>query len=535
MTLPDRHGDDHVSLFQKCAAASLGALFFGLGDLITNGDAATIVKMSEVLGRFLFPILDNAAFSLFLLIALGALLAWVYEPRTRLDAFARGLSVFAMLSVATPYDQVSSGLDGVAGSQQGRVVEHGEVQTAALPPVGWAFAAEAGEQESIPSSEKAADRALEIGRVTIRLRSRDPGKVLDGADVTIRDIETGQKLGSERIAGSVVSFSRPLGSYLVEVESPYFKRVHFTVEITSGEGDFSLSIPTSRVPLAFQRLLSPAEETLVRTVQTDEAWEKPPNVRQPISLAWVSDSLIVLESNRRLLRVRAEAQTETLVENFGAFRPLDMAAAMVNGEEVILVSLRAGAFNKLMVLTDGVRHDQVLPRFGLFTALAMDPNQGIAYLADGEDGEIYSLDLSSGSKANPRYEVSVRGARSLDALTFDPSENRLFVADALTGDLFEIQLASQTVRRVADGLRDPAALVYLPSLKQLLIAESARGRIASFGPDGTLGVFVESESLRTPRGLAVDPGINIWVADRWTSDIKCFSEAGNPCASVGGG
>lgn len=516
--------------FCACLAASAGALFLGLGDLFTNDNAATVVKMSDVLNHHLFA--ATPAFALFLLVVLGAVLAWIHEPQTRLDAFARGLSVFAVLAVTTPYDEVPAGLD--QPFVQSAVENAVRAQGRSLPPValaGSAFAAQARE----PAPD-APGSPTEIGRATVRLRPADPGATFESATVTIRDGRTGRRLGIEKIGGAVFSIVRPVGSYVVEVEAPGFQRVQF--DLTIGEDDrvYRLAIPSSEVPIFLQRLIGPAELDLTPEPRPRVLLDAGSAIQQPTALAWASDSLIVLESGRRLLRLSA-AGTETVVDGFAPFRPLDVAAATVGGRELILVSLtlssRGGAFNKLMLFSDGARTERVLPRLGAFTGATIDPRRGVAYLGNGESNDIYSWQLSEGGSGGPRYLLSVNGARSLGALAFDAFNDRLFAADPRAGSVFEIQLPDGAARPVATGIGEPAAIAYLPSLKRLLVADAARGRITSFGTDGTASVLAAGEAFRAPRGLTVDADDNIWVADQWSSRVLVFSAAGDLLKTVG--
>ena len=90
--------------YQMYLAGGLGALFLGFGDLLNNDTAATVLKIGAMIKRHVYPGIESGgSIGLCLLVLFGVCVCWIYQPKTRIDAFARGLSVFALLTVATPY------------------------------------------------------------------------------------------------------------------------------------------------------------------------------------------------------------------------------------------------------------------------------------------------------------------------------------------------------------------------------------------------------------------------------------------------
>ena len=84
-------------------AAAFGAFFLGFGDLLKNDKSATVLKMSEVIRQHLFPDFGaGASIALLLLVIFGIVVCWIHGPRTKIDAFSRGFSVFALFAVASP-------------------------------------------------------------------------------------------------------------------------------------------------------------------------------------------------------------------------------------------------------------------------------------------------------------------------------------------------------------------------------------------------------------------------------------------------
>lgn len=85
-------------IWEMMLAGFLGAELIAFGDLAVNNEAAAIIKIQN-----LFPNSYYAGLIAFLLIGvIGAAVCWVFTPKTRMDAFARGFSVFALLNI-TPY------------------------------------------------------------------------------------------------------------------------------------------------------------------------------------------------------------------------------------------------------------------------------------------------------------------------------------------------------------------------------------------------------------------------------------------------
>src|SRR5713101_7912203 len=91
-------------LFNLFMAAAFGSICCGFADLFNNKEAAAVLKIGEVIRLLYPPFGGNYWIALVMLIAFSIGLCWIYQPQTRVDAFLRGLSVFAVLSAASPYN-----------------------------------------------------------------------------------------------------------------------------------------------------------------------------------------------------------------------------------------------------------------------------------------------------------------------------------------------------------------------------------------------------------------------------------------------
>ena len=178
---------------------------------------------------------DKDIFVILLLMVLACCLCWVYQPRTRIDGFSRGFAVFAMLSVASPYQQPSQGTEIPAATPAGHSGEY-------ILGFGYALAAEA-----------ASESYTTIVHVKFQGRETPP----PGATVTIRDLNTGKILGRDKIGGPI-PIAAPPGKYQLEVEAPGYRRTRSDLEITEKYQFYVLSVDQTIFPLGIQRLWSPS-------------------------------------------------------------------------------------------------------------------------------------------------------------------------------------------------------------------------------------------------------------------------------------
>lgn len=263
-----RTGESAAVLY--CAAA-FGAFCLGLGDLLNNQSAPTVLKLGEIVRQHLWPSLtDSGGVALLVLVLLGAGVCWLQQPTTRIDAFARGFSVFAILAVTTPHPAPTTGLadpspdakapnpvtaPGLTGYAPGAPgPRHGSTVLAAT----WGTA-------------RASDVRLTAGRsaaATVWLFEEGGTTAVKGALVTLRDRVTARVIGSDTVDNNRVEIRKEPGKYWVEVEKDGYQRIRFELNLNSGQPqELEVEVPTSRVPLNLQRLGS-AEKVLAKKVTT---------------------------------------------------------------------------------------------------------------------------------------------------------------------------------------------------------------------------------------------------------------------------
>ncbi len=220
-------------------AAALGAFFLTAGDLFTNGYAATTLKIAEVIKQHVYAGFDEAVFIIPALMLLACCLCWVYQPRTRVDAFGRGFALFAVLSVAAPYQSTSQGADITSHPSGGN-------PSGSVLGIGAAVAAEHSSQRYT---------------ATLNISFQEANEPPKDAQLIIRDPKTGKILGREDIEGPV-KITAPGGTYEVEIEAKGYRRTEARVEILEEPQSYNIRVEKTFVPLTIQRLWAPRKAPL---------------------------------------------------------------------------------------------------------------------------------------------------------------------------------------------------------------------------------------------------------------------------------
>lgn len=241
-------------LWKLYLAAGFGALCLGFGDLLNNDKAATVLKISEVVRQHIWPGLEiGGLLALLILVVLGPCFCWIHQPRTRIDAFGRGFSVFALLAVAAPFQPVGKGLDSPSGSKQAETHSFGLVTSAE--------AADPRTPSPVNSKGEAAVAQPSGGAPTttppttvIKIEPVFSAGNVKNATVTIRDIRTGKVLGWEQVPANQFTINRPKGEYLIELEASGHRRTSAKLLIMETSSAFKLKVEPSIVPVSVQRL-----------------------------------------------------------------------------------------------------------------------------------------------------------------------------------------------------------------------------------------------------------------------------------------
>lgn len=254
------------------SAAALGAFCLGLGDLLNNGNASTVLKLGEILRQHLWPDLASSGLlAIGMLIFLGGAICWLHQPRTRVDAFARGFSVFALLAVATPYNAPQASLtDAAPGLDEGpNPVTTAPAERSAIPswgaghPMAMLAAAAFPAAQSHASARVLPARSDATATADIYLFEENSRTPIRNALVTLRDADSAKVRGSDTVPDHIVRVVKPAGDYIVEVEKPGYRRVQFQLRLR-GDTTWKVELPRSKMPLNFQRLRAAEEVQLKR-------------------------------------------------------------------------------------------------------------------------------------------------------------------------------------------------------------------------------------------------------------------------------
>jgi hypothetical protein len=169
-----------------------------------------------------------------LLVAIvGAFYCWVDPPKTRKDAFGRGLSVLTLTAIVVPNNISPPGVKELAS---GQLLSRGLLAA------------------SMPALRQPTEQ---IGRaaVTLVVDSQD----LQGFEALIRVLDggSGSAIGSQAIRGNRFEVAQLPGPYFVEVEAQGYQRIRMPLDIQAEPRAYQVPLTPSSVPLQVQRLYPP--------------------------------------------------------------------------------------------------------------------------------------------------------------------------------------------------------------------------------------------------------------------------------------
>jgi len=222
-------------------ASAFGAFCLGFGDLLNNEHSATVLKISEIMQQLLqFDIGAGGLLALILLTVLGVCVCWIQQPKTRLDAFSRGFSVFAVLAVATPFEPPHE--HEKPSNTTAEMISFSDVRADNNTPLRMRGGGgdKHGNIEIILTLDKLNVR---VKNARIALRNYDTKKLVMVTSTKIRN----KKLKLSHL---------PLGKYIFEIEIANFRHAQVEVGIKSGFQRYELSLDSSAIPSALQRLTS---------------------------------------------------------------------------------------------------------------------------------------------------------------------------------------------------------------------------------------------------------------------------------------
>ncbi len=216
-------------------AAGIGAFVLGIGDYTRHEAQSTVITLANTLGMEL-------ALVFFLLAPiLGVVAAWIYKPSTERDAFALGLAVFSLFSLA-PEQQGSGGIT--------------EELTVSPPAIETSF-------RLIPAAF-ADQHVTQGGSATVKLQFEDGPP--PETTVSVRNLTEGKNLGVLTIKDSLKLLGRPGDRIELDFEAAGHQRTKVEVPLGDTGSVYEVPLPKNATPLFWQRLF-PAERAEAITAQ----------------------------------------------------------------------------------------------------------------------------------------------------------------------------------------------------------------------------------------------------------------------------
>jgi hypothetical protein len=215
-----------VALAGIYAASAIGALMLGLTDFLRHGTGSTVVALNNGLSA-LDPRISLVSVILLMMPVMGLIVAWIFQPTTKRDAFALGLAVFSVLAVV-PEERSKGVVDEIGVSSPGE-------EEVSLGLIGPAHAAKA--------------TGVTV-RTTIILAY--DGKPSSRTEVSVRNLTTGRWIGSYRVEESIDLVGMIGDRVRLAIEASGYERTD--VELSLDAGTHSVRLRRSKTPLFIQRL-----------------------------------------------------------------------------------------------------------------------------------------------------------------------------------------------------------------------------------------------------------------------------------------
>jgi len=250
--------DSRPCCYDVYVAAALGAFFLCIGDLIKNDTSSTVIRISEIIGKQV-TLGSGPLFALILIVFLGAMICWVHSPKDRIEGFARGFSVFAVLSVAGPTANNSGELANVISPDANTAVTASSVLSSDNTDNSDLLSF------FIPLAYAMEDTIHAIsGEAIILLKNIDAASN-EKAKITLRDEKTKNIVARQLITGNKVRIRKPYGKYLVEIEKPGFRRTMASLSINKPVVAYDLDVEKNNTPISLQKFIGYSDKTLVQS------------------------------------------------------------------------------------------------------------------------------------------------------------------------------------------------------------------------------------------------------------------------------
>jgi len=245
---------------QVYGPALVGGIFLCIADLMQSDRHGQIYKVGDMIKRhFLNGFgLEQGLVGFLLILLLGLLLCWVWRPKTPSDSFAKGASVFAVLAALVPASTppgapVSS---YILPDEKSTAVARSGSET----PAWEMLASIAGAISSARAETVIPLRPIAKAKITLSPAANVPSEEFvrqireSGVNVWLTDAD-GNQVAYQRITQPQFIVTKPVGTYLMEVEMDGYQRVRVPITLENEPRAYDLPVgEKTQVPIGIQRL-----------------------------------------------------------------------------------------------------------------------------------------------------------------------------------------------------------------------------------------------------------------------------------------
>ena len=234
--------------FRICYGPALvGGIFLCIADLMASERQGQIVKVGGIVQRnFLHSSgSEVAVIGVIVVLALGAMLCWVWRPNSPSDSFSKGASVFALLAALVPADRPPPTITQDPNAPPPMAAAPSvPVASEALPPGLHSGDRQHGIRPVMAGLFPAAHAQMVIplsptGKVRIVLQpsaglseAELANKVRrEGADVWLFDPKTGRTVAHDRVGQPAFTIEKPQGQYTMELALEGTRRIRMPLKI----------------------------------------------------------------------------------------------------------------------------------------------------------------------------------------------------------------------------------------------------------------------------------------------------------------
>jgi hypothetical protein len=261
---------------------------------------------------------------------------------------------------------------------------------------------------------------------------------------------------------------------------------------------------------------------------------------RPVALGLLPSGLVVLDApNGHVWQLSARGSVD--VKDLRSYDVQDMAAAQVDGQDVIFVLMRLSlspASSWLHMYTPQGSEKKTWPVPGKASSLAFDANRQLVYavsLKSGTSFEVYRLDpRASGSSFKLVAELTNK-VHSIGGAAVDGVGNRFFAA----GDVLEeIDLGAahpHAKTLLEGGLGSPLAIAVNATGSVLYAADPGHRLVWKVPLDAAAikpSSFSRDARFRKPDALVVDSAGDVWLGDSDAKAIFLLSPTGEVIAAL---